>query len=459
MSEQTRKSGQGLENRIAAWREYLGRRQTIRAEDRDELEDHLRHQIADLQQAGLANDEAFLVAVKRMGEIDALTQEFALEHSDRLWKQLVTVVDPEQAGRAAPGTETKVVLGLAVAAGAAVKLPSLLGLEPTEGADSFYARNASLFVMPFLAIYFSWKRRVSKTCWLLGAAVFGIAFAVVNLLPFQSGGSTEMLVAMHLPIALWLVIGVAYTGGSWQDREQRMNFVRFSGELFIYYVLIALGGGVLTGTTIFMFNAVGLDAEGIASRWILPCGAAGAALVAAWLVEAKQGVIENMAPVLTRLFTPLFALVLLVFLVTMLWTGRAVEVQREVLIGFDLLLVVVLGLLLYAVSARDPRSGPSSSDFLQLTLLVCALLVDAVALAAVLARISELGLSPNKVAALGENLVLLVNLSWSAWLYTRFLRGRGPFDSLARWQTAYLPVYSSWAGVVIVIFPPLFGFR
>ena len=128
------------------------------------------------------------------------------------------------------------------------------------------------------------------------------------------------------------------------------------------------------------------------------------------------------------------------------------------LIGFDLLLVLVLGLLLYAVSARDPQARPGAFDALQLVLVVSALVVDVVALAAIAARISEFGFSPNKVAALGENLVLLVNLSWSAWLYARFLRARGSFAALERWQTAYLPVYAVWAGLVVIVFPPLFGY-
>ena len=86
-------------------------------------------------------------------------------------------------------------------------------------------------------------------------------------------------------------------------------------------------------------------------------------------------------------------------------------------------------------------------------------LVDTwVALAAIAARISEFGVTPNRVAALGENLILLVNLAWSAWLYACFLRHRGSFAALERWQTAYLPVYSLWAALVVVTFPPLFGY-
>jgi hypothetical protein len=184
----------------------------------------------------------------------------------------------------------------------------------------------------------------------------------------------------------------------------------------------------------------------------------GALVVAAWLVEAKQSVIENMAPVLSRLFTPLFTAALLAFLATMAWTGGGIDVKREVLIGFDLLLVVILGLLLYAVSARDLQAPPDAFDALQLLLVVSALVVDTVALVAITARISEFGFSPNKVAALGENLILFVNLSWSAWLYARFLSGRGSFAALTQWQTAYLPVYAAWAALVVVVFPPLFGY-
>ena len=271
-------------------------------------------------------------------------------------------------------------------------------------------------------------------------------------------GYTEVLTALHLPIALWLVVGIAYAGERWNQVAGRMDFIRFSGELFIYYVLIALGGGVFTAFMAMIFQAIGINVEKFFQFWLLPCGAAGAVLVASWLVEAKQSVIENMAPVLTKLFTPLFAALLVTFLGTVLLTGRGIDIQRDVLIAFDLLLVVVLGLLLYSVSARDPQAPPGVFDVLQVVLVVSALLADAVALWAIAARISEFGFTPNRVAALGENLILLVNLAWSAVLYLRFLRGNGAFAALERWQTGYIPVYAAWAAIVVIVFPPLFRY-
>jgi len=449
---------QPLEEQIAQWRAYVRRRQALHGPDVEELEGHLRDELVALTEAGLAGDEAFLVAVKRMGSLDALSREFARAHSERLWKQLVIAPDADESAKTSY-TETLVVLGLAVAAALAIKVPALFGLRIDTGDEPFYFRNASLFVFPLLTIYFVWKRGsgVASGLWLALPFAAGAVFA--NVYPFRTDGDTWVLTVLHLPIALWLAVGFAYVRGRWFADGGRMNFVRFSGELAIYYVLIALGGGVLTGFTMMMFNAIKMNAKWFAEGWLIPCGAMGAVIIASWLVEAKQSVIENMAPVLSRLFTPLFTVLLLVFLATMAWTGSPINVKREVLIGFDLLLVLVVGLVLYAASARDPQAPPDFFDGLQLLLVVSALVVDGVALAAIAARISEFGFTPNRVAALGENLILLVNLAWSAWLYARFLRHRGSFAVLERWQIAYLPVYSVWAALVVVMFPPVFGYR
>jgi hypothetical protein len=446
-----------LEEQIGQWRSYLLRRQAIHSVDVAELEDHLREQVAALVKAGLSTDEAFLVAVKRMGALDALSREFAREHSERLWKQLVVLPSDVEEQGVRVRSDAFVVFALAVVAAMLLKLPELFGMRLQEDA-AFYARNASLFVLPLLTGYFAWKRGLGakKLIWL--AVTFVAAGVFVNVYPFTPHGYTEVLTVLHLPIALWVAVGVAYAGSRWHEVAGRMDFIRFSGELFIYYVLIALGGGVFTGFLVMMFQTIGINAEWFIQSWLIPCGAAGAVLVASWLVEAKQSVIENMAPVLTRLFTPFFTILLVTFLATLVVTGRGVSIERELLIAFDLLLVVVLGLLLYSVSARDAQLPPGGFDVMQVVLVVSALLADAVALWAISARITEFGFTPNRVAALGVNVILLVNLAWSAVLYIRFLRERGAFTELERWQTNYLPVYAVWGAIVVIVFPLAFGY-
>jgi hypothetical protein len=442
-----------LEEEIAAWRSFVGRRPAVDGRDVDELETHLRDEIADLGAAGLAADEAFLVAVKRLGALDELSREFAREHSGRLWKQLVLTGGE---GEQAAGSRWPEALLFAVGAAVTVQIARLVADFPDEE-PAWLARNASLLVLPFVAGWFTLRRALPRRQVLLMAAAFVLVAIVVNIHPYDQHSATEDLAAAHLPIVLWFVVAHPYTGATLRSHERRMDFVRFTGEWCIYYVLIALGGGVLTGLTAGILEPAGIDPE-LLAEWVLPSGAAGAAIVAAWLVEAKQRVVENMAPVLTMVFTPLFAVMLSVAAVTYALTGLGAAFDRELLGLLDALMVVVVGLVLYGISAREPSSEAGWMDRIQLVAVASALVLDLMVLVSMAARVGDLGLSPNRAAALGLNLVLLVNLAGTARHASRFVLGRAGHHHLERWQTAYLPVFGAWAAVVVVVFPPAFGF-
>lgn len=447
-----------LEAQFAQWRQYVLRRRELRPIDADELEDHLRGSVDELVAAGLSPDEAFLVAVKRMGSLDELSREFAREHSERLWKQLVLTADT---GNAVADTRSRRDLWamVACAAGAvvSVKVPALFGLSLDDD-SSFYARNFTLFALPWLAAFLAWRRKARRSVIAILVALFALGAVAANVYPLADRSQSVVVTSIHLPIALWLVVGLAYVAGQWRSFRRRMDFIRFTGEWFIYLVLMALGGGVLSAFLFNTFRAIGIVPQEFISQWLIPCGATAAVVVAGWLVEAKQSVVENIAPVLTRLFTPLFTAALLAFLVAVVWTSHGIDVDREALILFDLLLVVVLGLLLYSLSARDPLAPPGLFDKLQLALVVSALAIDVLVLLEITGRITEYGSTPNRAAALGENVLLLVNLAWSAWLLLTFIRRRAPFAALERWQTGYLPVYATWAWIVVLAFPPLFSY-
>jgi hypothetical protein len=438
-----------LEQDIARWRSFVERGPAVQDRDVEELEAHLRDQIADLTAAGLAPDEAFLVAVKRMGAVDDLSREFAREHSGRMWQQLEPTAETVDAG---PWQE---VLAFAVAAAVVARVAGF-AVEATDG-DAWLMRNVGLLVLPFLGAWFARRRGLGARGWVLAAVPFVAAAVVANAYPFEEPSDTQGLLAAHLLVVLWFALAFPYAAGDLRSHERRMDFVRFTGEWLIYYVLIALGGGVLVGLTTLILEPAGLR-DDVVAEWVVPSGAAGAVVVAAWLVEAKQRVIENMAPVLTMVFTPLFAVMLVASVLVYGVTGPTRAFDRELLGVFDALMVVVLGLVLYGISARDPGRPPGWADRTQLVAVVGALLLDVMVLASMAVRIGDLGLTPNRVAALGLNLVLLVNLAVSAWRSVRFLQGRGTFHQLERWHTGYLPVFAVWAAVVVVVLPPAFGF-
>ncbi|GHF04446.1 permease prefix domain 1-containing protein [Pseudolysinimonas yzui] len=446
---------------IGDWRAALQRSGAVDDADADELESHLRDQITELESVGLTDEEAFQIAVGRLGKVDQLTAEYAREHGDRMWKQLRAPA-PDTPGR----LSIAVMLAFAALAAAIVLIARLLASSTASDVlllngpiSPWFIRDLGLFVLPVLAAYFVVVRRTPTRRVLVLAAGVAVLALAVNLFPYAPGSASDQLVWIHLPVALWFVVGIAYAGREALSSARRMDVIRFSGEWAIYYALIALGGLVLLGLTILVLTPIAPDLiiEDLIG-WIAPAGAAGAVVVAAWLVEAKKSIIENLAPVLTAIFTPLFAVMLVVAAVGYAVTGLGRDFDRDLLAVFDVLLLVVLGLVVYGISARSATQRAGLMDVIRLVAVVAAIALDLLVLVAMLARIGDLGFTVNRAAALGLNLVLLVNLVGTAWFTATLLAGRSRPVQLERWQTAYLPVFLGWVLVVILVLPPLFAF-
>lgn len=423
-----------IADRPARWREFLNER-TAQGQDAQELESELNRHLAEIDSAGLTDDERFTIALARL-EADGLAEASASTDRSEFW----------------------LVLACAFGAALAYKMTNFFGLGIDPPGEEFYTRNLMFLVLPFLAIYFAVRGKVAAKPIAVVAGIFAALATVVNVYPFVASGSTELLAGLHLPILLWLVTGVLYAAGEWRSVERRMEYTKFTGEWIINFGLISIGVGVLSAITIGIFEAVLFDASAFMKEWVIPSCITGAVVVAGWLVSQRKGLSAGIAPWLAKLFTPLFALMVLAVIGAIAITGGGVAVDRELLIVFDLLLVVVTALLLYGIAARDPIAKPAAFDWIQLVLVVGALVVDAYALASMAGRLAEFGASPNRVAAFGLNVILLANLGWSAVLLTGFLRGRRAFADLAKWQMSYLPVYAGWAAVVVVVLPLVFGF-
>jgi hypothetical protein len=162
-----------------------------------------------------------------------------------------------------------------------------------------------------------------------------------------------------------------------------------------------------------------------------------APVAAAGLVEAKKSAVENLAPVLARIFSPLFIVKMLVFLVVMTAFKTGPFMSREILIAFNILLVIVLGIVLYVISARPSDERPGLFDYLNLALILVAPVVDIVATSVAVFRLSSSGITPSKIAALEENTLLLMNIGRLAALYTLFFFCKLSFKKLEVWQTCY----------------------
>lgn len=447
-----------LEMQIHSWSDHLRAHGNFKEADIRELESHLREEIDELISAGLTADESFLISVKRLGNLDAISHEFAKVNTENLWKHLF--IDPvDSTAKKESWRDIALVVIFALLAGTIIKIPGLFGLGFDDpGADHFYPKNISLFILPFVALFFLIKRKANREFWLTIMATFVIAALIINIYPSFAPYNTEILSSLHLPLLLWLIVGVAYIGREWRSSQGRMNFIRFTGEMFVYGVLVSAGVMVCGMFTMAIFEAIQVDAEKFMGNYYFIYGACAAVLITAYLVEAKKSIVENFAPILAKIFSPLFLAIMVTFLVVMIITGKSPFMEREFLIAFDLMLALVLGLVLYVISSRSNQQPPNLFDYLNLALIVTALIIDGVALSAILFRLSAFGITPNKLAALGENLVLLGNLGGLAWLYVTYFKRKRDFVKLEKWQTGYLNVYFIWTAIVAFIFPILFRF-
>ena len=441
-----------IETRIGEWRTAVLRTRTVDTADADELEDNLREQMADLAKAGLTPDEAFLIAVGRLGEVSAVSAEFAREHGDRLWKQLALARPGDDGRRTAIAMVTfaaiaaiGILIGRAVAIGGDTAASDMMFGDATA---SWFGRNLGLFLVTPVAGYFAVVRRMPAARLAMLAAAVTVVGIAVNVFPYTVDSNTAFIAGLYLPVVLWFAVGVAYVGGDVGSGQRRMDFIRFSGEWLIYYTLIAIGGGVLLVLTGLVLMPIAPNVVDQVFAWVLPSGAAAAAVVAAWLVEAKKSIVENLAPVLTAIFTPLFAVMLAVAVVVYFSAGVGREFDRDLLVVFDALLLVVVGLVVYGISAR--RSG-RVMDAVRLVAVIAAIVLDILVLVSMFLRIGEFGFTPNRVAALGLNLLLLVNLLGSAWLMLR----RGGVE---RWQVSYVPALAAWAVAMVLVLPPAFAY-
>lgn len=450
------KNESALDRRIGEWRNHWLSSGAISDSEMEELEDHLREEIASLSGKELTEEEAFLIAVRRMGNLPSVSREFRKVNTNVLWKKLFSEpADIED--RRNRTRDVILVIVLAISAGLCIQLPKLFGIGFEEN-DIFYIKNLSFFVLPFITILFIHKRQIPHPAFVSIVMTFLVSVLLINLYPFSEESHTLVLSVLHLPFFLWFFTGIAYTGSEWRDVNRRMDFLRFSGEIFIYVTLLFCGVFVISGLTVILFQSIGINAEKfVMENFGLPAAVASPVL-AAYLVDQKKNVVENFAPILARIFAPLLLCVMLVFLGTMVVLQKSPFLERTFLIEFDFMLILVLGIVFYIISTREETKGPQIYDWINLLLISVALIIDVIALSAIVFRLSSFGVSPNKLAALGENVLVFINLFGMAILYLQFIRRKISFVLLEKWQTMLLPFYALWLGFVGLIFPLIFSF-
>jgi hypothetical protein len=351
--------------------------------------------------------------------------------------------------------ELLLVIIASLLAGVIAKLPAFLNINE----EFFYTRNVGFIIFPVLSAYFAWKNKLStgKIAFIVGATVAAIIF--INFLPDVKKSDTLNLSCLHLILFLWSILGFAFVGEVRNNDEKRLGFLKYNGDLVVITTLIVIAGAILSGITVGLFSLIGFDIkrfyfENIAI-FLLPS----APIIGTYLIQTNPQLVGKVSPVIAKLFSPLVLVMLVIYLVAMVYSGKDPYNDREFLMIFNALLIGVMAIIFFSI-AETSRSSKSVPEIWILFLLsVVTVIVNGIALSAIVFRISAFGISPNRVALLGGNVLILINLALVTIQLYMTLSKKGNISRVGKAIVVYLPVYFIWTIIVTFLFPLIFGFK
>lgn len=346
------------------------------------------------------------------------------------------------------------VLLASVAAFVIAKVPVIFSIDE----DFFYPRNIGFIVLPALMVYFGWKNQLAtnKIIFIAAATLAGLLF--INLLPDNKSSDTLMLACMHLALFLWCLLGVAFVGGFANNADKRLGYLKYNGDLVVMTTLILIAFGIMSGLTVGLFSLIGFSIEKNYFEYVGVFGLAAAPIVGTYLTRTNPQLVGKVSPVIAKIFSPLVLVMLVIYLAAMIYSGKNPYNDREFLMIFNALLIGVMAIIFFSVSGTTAQKT-NLELWVLLLLSVVTIVVNGIALSAIVYRISTMGLTPNRAAVLGGNALILVNLLLVAWQLYRVVAKQADEDRVGKVISSYLPLYFAWTIVVTFLFPLLFGFR
>jgi hypothetical protein len=340
-------------------------------------------------------------------------------------------------------------------AGFFAKLPAILSLNE----EFFYTRNAGFIVFPALAAWFGWKHRLSLSQALIIAGGMLASLVFINFLPQAQKSDTLLLSCIHLPVLLWALTGFAFTGEARNNPEKRLGYLRFNGDLVVMTTLILLAGALMSGVTIGLFELIGLRIENFYFEYVVIFGLPAAPILGTYLTRTNPQLVDKVSPVIAKIFSPVVLTMLVAYLIAIIYSGKNPYSDREFLLLFNVLLAGVMAIIFFSIAESSRNNANKLETWILFLLSVVTIIVNGIALSAILFRISEWGFTPNRTAVLGANVLFLLNLLLvTAKLFT-VLTNKAGIEDVGKVISTYLPIYIIWAFIVTVLFPLVFAFQ
>ncbi len=353
---------------------------------------------------------------------------------------------------------TKDILFLVIAiflAGLLVKIPEWMGLET----DYFLQRNIAFVILPFVAAYLAWKEKIKTSYALVAVALFLFSAIYINYLPTNENSDTLLLACIHLPLFLWAIAGFMFVGNQFNDYKKRISFLRFNGDLLVMIAIIAACGALLIAVTFGLFELIEINIQTALNHYILVWGLPAIPIVGTFLVRTNPQLVNKISPIIAKIFTPLVLVTLVIYLFAIVYTGKDPYNDRNFLLIFNVLLIGVMAIILFSVAENSKNVANKIGTLLLFCLALVTIILNGIALSAIIFRITEWGITPNRLAVLGANLLILTNLLIVSYQLLKSIKNTNRIENVEKSIASFIPFYVIWAVVVTFVFPLIFNFR
>jgi hypothetical protein len=283
----------------------------------------------------------------------------------------------------------------------------------------------------------------------------------MNLIPWDVKSDTRMLSSMHFAFIMWAFVGMAFTSFDLKVPYKQMQFLQRNGDVLMLTGIILICGVFLTALTQGLFMAIGIKLPESVFEYIAIYGISASPLVANYMIESSPRIINKVTPFISKIFTPLILILMTVFIIALTFFAKDPFTSRQELIVFNLLLAVNLAVIVFSFS-NDPAERSRKSSFQNKVLIVLsgeALLINLIALCAIVYRLFVFGISPNRVAVAGVNVLMFINLIFIAAKLLGYVREKQDTEAVHKSMVMMLPWYTLWAVITAFIFPFIFWFK
>ena len=337
-------------------------------------------------------------------------------------------------------------------AGSITQIPFIFDITP----DAFYFKSISFIVFPFLSVFFLQKQGASLSSYVVPSLAVLISAVYVAFLPDFESNDSVTLAIIHLPILFWALLGYEFGGSSLKTSFKTVEYLRYNGDLVVISAILFLSGLLFSAVTLGLFSLLDLNIEVFYVENIAPWGLAAIPIVGTALIQHNPELIGKVSPIIARIFTPIVFVMLLIFSVALLFSSKNLYLDREFLMIFNLLLIGVMAIILFSLSEIQDKTNSNFHLYVLTALSILTLFINLYGLSAILYRIMEFGITPNRLAVSVANALILIHLLTVTLKLIQKVRGQVTVVELEKTIAKFIPIYGIWALLVVFGFPLIF---